>query len=65
MAQEKKPSGADSDRVALIMGANRGIGFEIARQLARRGLRVVLGAREANEGKRAATKLAPEGPVVA
>jgi NAD(P)-dependent dehydrogenase (short-subunit alcohol dehydrogenase family) len=65
VAQEKKPSGADSDRVALIMGANRGIGFEIARQLARRGLRVVLGAREANEGKRAATKLAPEGPVVA
>ncbi len=65
MPQEKKPSGAGPGRVALITGANRGIGFEIARLLARRGLRVVLGARAANEGKRAATKLEPDGSVIA
>ena len=35
-------------RVALITGANRGIGFECAAQLAALGWRVLLGARDAN-----------------
>jgi carbonyl reductase 1 len=34
------------ERVAVVTGANRGIGAEIARQLARRGLRVVQTSRE-------------------
>ena len=38
-------------RVAVVTGANRGIGLEIARQLARRGLRVVLTSRSAAKGR--------------
>ena len=46
------------DRVALVTGANRGIGFEIARQLAEIGNRVILGARNLAQGEAAAKTLA-------
>lgn len=49
------------DRVALVTGANRGIGLEIVRQLARNGLRVVLTARDAAKGQAARAALAAEG----
>ena len=55
----------DGKRVALVTGANRGIGLEIARQLVRRGYRVVVGSRDARSGEKAATALAGEGEVVA
>jgi NAD(P)-dependent dehydrogenase (short-subunit alcohol dehydrogenase family) len=41
-------------RVALISGANRGIGLEIARQLAAQGLTVVVGGREEAAARAAA-----------
>jgi NAD(P)-dependent dehydrogenase (short-subunit alcohol dehydrogenase family) len=40
-------------RVALVSGANRGIGLEIARQLGATGIRVVIGARDAEKGAEA------------
>jgi len=49
-------------RVAVVTGANRGIGLEICRQLARRGgVRVVLTARDQTKGKAAAGQLRGEG----
>ncbi|MBL7998741.1 MAG: SDR family oxidoreductase [Candidatus Kapabacteria bacterium] len=47
--------------VALVTGANKGIGLETARQLALRGIRVVLSARDTERGMEAARVLQSEG----
>ncbi|TMG32224.1 MAG: SDR family oxidoreductase [Chloroflexi bacterium] len=45
------------ERVAIVTGANRGIGLEVTRQLADLGYTVVLGSRDLGKGEAAAKKL--------
>jgi NAD(P)-dependent dehydrogenase (short-subunit alcohol dehydrogenase family) len=49
------------NKIALVTGANRGIGFEACRQLARLGLLVVLTSRRPDQGEQAAESLRHEG----
>lgn len=52
---------SDTARVAVVTGANKGIGREIARQLAERGLVVYLGARDEERGQSAESELRTDG----
>ena len=52
---------ANTNKVALITGANKGIGLEIARQLGKQGITVVLGSRDPQKGQAAADLLKGEG----
>ena len=49
-------------KTILVTGANKGIGYEICRQLARLGGRVFLGARDAGRGEAALEQLKTENP---
>uniref|UniRef100_A0A2N9IB04 Uncharacterized protein n=1 Tax=Fagus sylvatica TaxID=28930 RepID=A0A2N9IB04_FAGSY len=48
-------------RIAIVTGANKGIGFEICKQLASNGVRVVLTARDVRRGNEAVEKLKAAG----
>ncbi len=50
-------------RIAVVTGANKGIGFEVARDLARKGFHVFLGARDKKAGRAAEEKLRKDGQV--
>jgi NAD(P)-dependent dehydrogenase (short-subunit alcohol dehydrogenase family) len=48
-------------KIALITGSNKGIGYEVARQLAQKGFRVFVAARNADAGQEAAKALRDAG----
>jgi NAD(P)-dependent dehydrogenase (short-subunit alcohol dehydrogenase family) len=50
-------------RIALVTGANKGIGFEVARDLARKSFHVFLGTRDEKAGHAAEEKLRKDGEV--
>ena len=50
-------------RAALVTGGNSGIGFEVVRALAQRGMTVWLGSRDREKGEAAVAELAAEGDV--
>jgi NAD(P)-dependent dehydrogenase (short-subunit alcohol dehydrogenase family) len=52
--------GRSDRRVALVTGGNRGIGREVARQLAAAGVTVVIGSRDLAAGERAAKEIQAE-----
>ncbi len=49
------------ERIVVVTGANRGIGFEACRQFAKAGFRVILTARDAARGESASADLRAEG----
>ena len=64
MAKQKTKAPADRKLTVLITGANKGIGYETARQLAPAGWQVVLGARRAEAGREAVVSLSKDGDSV-
>lgn len=47
--------------IAIVTGANRGIGLEVTRQLAEKGITVILGARDFEKGKAATETFVNKG----
>ena len=52
---------AHTTRIALVTGANKGIGLEIARQLAQVGVSVIIGARDPRRARAAVDDLSSQG----
>lgn len=54
----------NEDRVALVTGANQGIGLQIARELAAKGLTVLVGARDPAKGRQAAEEIGAQAHAI-
>jgi NAD(P)-dependent dehydrogenase (short-subunit alcohol dehydrogenase family) len=50
----------DDKSIALVTGANRGLGLETSRQLGKRGIKVLVGSRDLAKGEKAAESLKNE-----
>jgi NAD(P)-dependent dehydrogenase (short-subunit alcohol dehydrogenase family) len=50
-----------SVQIAFVSGANKGLGFETSRQLAQKGIQVLMGSRDESRGRKAAEILTHEG----
>src|SRR5579884_1071636 len=61
MLHERWQQEMRANSIALVTGANRGIGLEVVHQLAQRGMHVILGARNLAQGETAAQALTREG----
>ena len=62
MSDSTAATAAADKRVALVTGANKGIGLEVARQLGRdHGMSVLIGARDESRGREAADQLQAQG----
>jgi NAD(P)-dependent dehydrogenase (short-subunit alcohol dehydrogenase family) len=59
------PTAGGAAPVALVTGANRGLGLETARQLAERGFSVIAGSRDIEAGEAAVGRLRADGLDVA
>jgi NAD(P)-dependent dehydrogenase (short-subunit alcohol dehydrogenase family) len=57
LAVLKRGEGGEGGRIALVTGGSRGIGHEVARQLAERGLRVIVTSRKKAAAEAAAKKI--------
>ena len=63
MARWTADAMAEQDgRIALVTGANTGIGFEAALQLARKGAHVLLGCRDQQRAKQAIERIQAAAP---
>jgi len=52
---------SDNKKIAVVTGANRGIGFEVCRQLAKNGFQVILTSRDEQKGLATCLQLQDEG----
>ncbi|KAF5460702.1 hypothetical protein F2P56_020552 [Juglans regia] len=59
--EPKRNPAAGTMRIAVVTGANKGLGFGISKQLASNGIKVILTARDVQRGSEAAEKLRSAG----
>ena len=55
--ENTNPSSTSSTPLALVSGANRGIGLQVAKDLASHGFTVLLGSRDISNGREAASEI--------